>query len=32
MSKESKASGPEKMKAKKYEKELRKLEAELCHL
>ena len=32
MSKESKPSGPEKMKAKKYEKELRKLQARLCHL
>ena len=32
MSKESKPNGPEKMKAKKYEKELRKLQARLCHL
>ena len=32
MSKKSKPNGPEKMKAKKYEKELRKLQAELCHL
>ena len=32
MSKKSKPNGPEKMKAKKYEKELRKLQARLCHL
>ena len=32
MSKESKPNGPEKMKAKKYDKELRKLQARLCHL
>ena len=32
MTKESKPNGPEKMKAKKYEKELRKLQARLCHL
>ena len=32
MSKESKPTGPEKMKAKKYDKELRKLQARLCHL
>ena len=32
MSKKSKPNGPEKMKAKKYEKELRKLQAGLCHL
>ena len=32
MSKESKPNGPGKMKAKKYEKELRKLQARLCHL
>ena len=32
MSKKSKPNGPEKMKAKKYEKELRKLQAELCKL
>ena len=32
MSKESKPNGPEKIKAKKYEKELRKLQARLCHL
>ena len=32
MSKKSKPNGPEKMKAKKYEKELRKLQAELCQL
>src|SRR5437667_1355865 len=32
MSKESKPNGPEKMKAKKYEKELRKLQIRLCHL
>lgn len=32
MSKKSKPNGPEKMKAKKYDKELRKLQARLCHL
>jgi len=32
MSKNSKPNGPEKMKAKAYEKELRQLQAELCHL
>ena len=32
MSKESKPNGPEKMKAKKYDRELRKLQARLCHL
>ncbi|MGB8562638.1 MAG: polyphosphate kinase 2 [Pseudolabrys sp.] len=32
MSKESKPNGPEKMKAKRYDKELRKLQARLCHL
>jgi polyphosphate kinase 2 len=32
MSKELKPNGPEKMKAKKYDKELRKLQARLCHL
>jgi polyphosphate kinase 2 len=32
MSKKLKPNGPEKMKAKKYEKELRKLQARLCHL
>jgi polyphosphate kinase 2 len=32
MSKHSKANGTEKMKAKKYEKELRKLQGELCRL
>src|SRR6186713_865084 len=32
MSKKSKPNGTEKMKAKKYEKELRKLQGELCHL
>ena len=32
MSKESKPNGPEKMKAKKYDKELSKLQARLCHL
>jgi polyphosphate kinase 2 len=32
MSKKSKPNAPEKMKAKKYEKELRKLQARLCHL
>jgi polyphosphate kinase len=32
MSKKSKPNGSEKMKAKKYEKELRKLQARLCHL
>src|SRR6187200_1171818 len=32
MSKKSKPNGPEKMKAKNYEKELRKLQAQLCHL
>ena len=32
MSKKSKPNGREKMKAKKYEKELRKLQARLCHL
>ena len=32
MSKESKPNGSEKMKAKKYDKELRKLQARLCHL
>ena len=32
MSKESKPNGREKMKAKKYDKELRKLQARLCHL
>src|SRR5438309_4752183 len=32
MSKESQPSGPEKMKAKKYEKELRKLQVRLCML
>jgi polyphosphate kinase 2 len=32
MSKESKPNGPEKMKAKKYDKELRKLQTRLCHL
>ena len=32
MSKKSKPNGPEKMKAEKYEKELRKLQARLCHL
>ncbi|HEV2840387.1 MAG TPA: polyphosphate kinase 2 [Chthoniobacterales bacterium] len=32
MSKKTKPDGPEKMKTKKYEKELRKLQARLCHL
>ena len=32
MSKKSNPNGPEKMKAKKYEKELRKLQAQLCNL
>ena len=32
MSKEPKSSGPEKLKAKQYEKELRKLQGELCKL
>ena len=32
MSKKSNPNGPKKMKAKKYEKELRKLQARLCHL
>jgi polyphosphate kinase 2 len=32
MSKKSNPEGGEKLKAKKYEKELRKLQAELCHL
>src|SRR6187401_3474439 len=32
MSKKSKQNGPEKMKAKKYEKELRDLQTRLCHL
>jgi len=32
MSKNSKPEGEKKMKAKKYEKELRKLQGELCHL
>jgi polyphosphate kinase 2 len=32
MSKESKPNGPEKMKVKKYDKELRKLQTRLCHL
>jgi polyphosphate kinase len=32
MSEKSKPNGPEKMKAKKYEKELRKLQGELCKL
>ena len=32
MSKKSKPNGPEKMKAKRYDKELRKLQARLCHL
>ena len=32
MSKKSKPNGPEKMKAKKYDKELRKLQTRLCHL
>ncbi|MGZ5006066.1 MAG: polyphosphate kinase 2, partial [Chthoniobacterales bacterium] len=32
MSKKSKPNGTEKLKTKKYEKELRKLQAELCHL
>jgi polyphosphate kinase 2 len=32
MSKKSKPNGPEKMKTKKYEKELRELQARLCHL
>jgi len=32
MSSTSKAKGPEKMKAKKYDKELRKLQGELCRL
>jgi hypothetical protein len=32
MNKKSKPNGPEKMKAKKYEKELRKLQTRLCHL
>ena len=32
MSKKSKPNAPEKMKAKKYDKELRKLQARLCHL
>ena len=32
MKKKSKSNGPEKMKGKEYEKELRKLQARLCHL
>ena len=32
MSKKSKPNGPEKMKNKKYARELRKLQGELCHL
>ena len=32
MSKKSKLNSPEKMKARKYEKELRKLQGELCRL
>ena len=32
MSKKSKPNGPEKMKTRKYEKELRKLQTRLCHL
>jgi polyphosphate kinase 2 (PPK2 family) len=32
MKKKSKPNGPEKMKAEKYEKELRKLQVQLCHL
>ncbi|MBK9140177.1 MAG: polyphosphate kinase 2 [Verrucomicrobia bacterium] len=32
MSKQPKSVAPEKLKTKKYEKELRKLQAELCHL
>jgi polyphosphate kinase 2 (PPK2 family) len=32
MSKESKPDGTEKLKGKKYMKELRKLQGELCHL
>ena len=32
MSKESKPNGTEKLKGKKYMKELRKLQGELCHL
>ena len=32
MSKKSKPNGPEKMKTKKYDKELRELQTQLCHL